>query len=45
MELRQPEDQIIAARVAVNADTAHHPGVPAEQVIGAHLRRCERRGS
>jgi hypothetical protein len=41
VELRQPDDQIIAVEVVVKGDTAHHPGVGAKQVIGAHLRRCE----
>jgi hypothetical protein len=40
MESRQADDQINAGMV-VKEDTAHHPGVPAEQVTGAHLRRCE----
>jgi hypothetical protein len=30
MELRQPDDQIIAVEVIVKGDTAHHPGVHAE---------------
>jgi hypothetical protein len=39
MGLRQPDGQIIAGGVVVKAGTAHHPGVRAEQVIRAHLRR------
>jgi 6,7-dimethyl-8-ribityllumazine synthase len=30
MELRRPDDQIIAVEVVVKGDTAHHPAVRAE---------------
>jgi hypothetical protein len=33
--------QIIPVEVVVKTDTAHRPGVRAEQVIGVHLGRCE----
>jgi hypothetical protein len=40
MELRQPDHQIIATEMAVK-ETPPPTRVQTEQVIGAHLRRCE----